>query len=473
MNRACFSKSTTKRKRSHERSELNLHESASWRTSIRPLKNNFVKKIILLAILFTFQKTFAQTITVPSNLKTLVEHSFQNYPRVASMTELVHLSEARVSLGRAGYLPIASGDFSYTRLYPTPTIGLPIGNNQELNVQFFPADNYNAQISVKQPILDLSVAAKVGKAKSDLATSSDNLESFKMQLAYQIAQIYYSIIFLNKSLVVQQDQLNLLKSNLQQIEVMVKNGDALKYDLLSTNVQYTNTENSFTDLQEQLQKQYNMLNMLTGKKGQNYITDSIDYHTFDQVADSILASAANRNPDLKIAKDKVDAANWDIIAANRSRLPTMNLQAAAGYKNGFIPDIGTIQFNYAVGVGITIPILPPSRPGIQKRIAEMNVNASKFDLNTQTLTLTKDLLNALGDVKKNEKKLTSADTLIQQAQTALEIANERYKNGVNTSLDLLTAQTNYQNALLSRLQFEYNLILSKMEVSRLAGNRWW
>jgi sterol 3beta-glucosyltransferase len=50
MNRACFTQNTTKRKRSHERSELNLHESASWRTSClpagqagRPIKNNFVR----------------------------------------------------------------------------------------------------------------------------------------------------------------------------------------------------------------------------------------------------------------------------------------------------------------------------------------------------------------------------------------------------------------------------------------------
>ena len=44
MNRACINQYTTKRKRSHEQSELNLHESPSHGTSfIRPLKNNFVR----------------------------------------------------------------------------------------------------------------------------------------------------------------------------------------------------------------------------------------------------------------------------------------------------------------------------------------------------------------------------------------------------------------------------------------------
>ena len=38
-----------------------------------------------------------------------------------------------------------------------------------------------------------------------------------------------------------------------------------------------------------------------------------------------------------------------------------------------------------------------------------------------------------------------------------------------TNLDLLTSLTNYQDALLSRLQYDYNLLLSRMELCRLAG----
>jgi len=464
MNRACYLKNT------------NLHEQKQYASSIRPIINNLapMKKIILLAAALLLQKTFAQTIQVPSNLKTLVEQSFQKYPRVEAMNEAVHLSEVRVELEKAGYLPIASADASYRRLYPTPSVGLPIANNQTLNVQFFPADNYTAQLNITQPIIDFNTSAKIGKAKSDLTTTTDNLESVKTQVAYQIAQIYYGIIFLNKSLVVQQGQLDLLNDNLNQIDVKVKNGVALKYDLLSTKVQYTNTENIYTDLQDQLDRQYNALNVLTGHTDTKYINDTtIDRSTFDMVTDSVLSLAASRNPDIRVAKDKISAANWDIISANRKWLPTMSLQAGAGYKNGFIPDIGNIHFNYLAGVGISIPIMPASRPSLQRQMAEINMNTTKLDLTSQTLTLTKDVLNALNDVKKNETKLSRSDIQVLLAQEALQLANQRYKEGVNTNLDLLTAQTNYQNAMLSKLQFEYNLILSKMQVNQLAGSKWW
>ncbi len=430
--------------------------------------------VLIFVIPFLLPGLKAQEIAVPGTLKGFVGQSFQKYPRVAEMVDLVRMSEVKVSLGKAGYLPVASGDLSYRRQYPTPTIQFPMGQGQLQDIRFLPADNYNASVSLVQPVIDLRTSATVNKAKSELETSKDNLENFKIQLAYQVAQVYYSIIFLNKSLVVQQEQINLLQSTLQQITVKVKNGDALSYDLVSTQVKYTNAENFYTDLTTQLNKQYNMLGMLTGNSGSRYLSDTVvDQSTFGVATDSIMALAYQNNPELRVAGDKIRSASWDIVSANRNFLPTMNLMAGLGVKNGFMPNIDAAAFNYYVGGGITIPILAASRPGLQKKMATIQLNASKQALEAQKVNLNKDLLNALDDIAKNQKKLAGADTLIRQAQLARELAADRYKYGVITNLDLLTSLTNYKDAQLSRLQFEYNLLLSRMELCRLAGIRWW
>jgi outer membrane protein TolC len=79
----------------------------------------------------------------------------------------------------------------------------------------------------------------------------------------------------------------------------------------------------------------------------------------------------------------------------------------------------------------------------------------------------------MDDIRKNQKKLASADTLIKQAQLAQNLASDRYKFGVITNLEVLTAVSNYKEAKLSQLQYEYNLLLSRMDLCRLAGIRWW
>ncbi|MEI7525841.1 MAG: TolC family protein [Mariniphaga sp.] len=430
--------------------------------------------IVIISILFSITRISAQDLKVPAELKHFVEQSFQKFPRVGEMNEMVNLNEAKVGLGKTAFLPTAMGDLSYRLQYPTPAIEFPSASGQIQQIKIQPADNYNASITLVQPIIDLRVNSLLNKAKSDLDLSKDNLEGFKINLAYQVAQIYYSIIFLNKSLVVQQEQINLLQSTLQQIKVKVKNGDALNYDLVSTEVKYANAGNFYTDLKSQLDKQYNILGMLTGISGKDYLNETAFNSTvFNLMTDSLSDVAFRNNPEIRIAGDKIKSASWDIVSAERIRLPSLNLLTGLGYKNGFMPNIDAVNFNYFVGFGVTIPIFSASRPGFQRKLAVINHDASKLALETQKVILNKDLLNALDDIHKNQKKLASADTLIKQAQLAQVLATDRYKFGVITNLELLTAVSNFKEAQLGQLQFEYNLLLSRMDLCRLAGIRWW
>ena len=431
------------------------------------------KILIIIIIILILPKVFAQDLQIPDMIKNLTDQSFQKYPKVLEMQDLVHLSEIRVSLNKAGFFPIANGNVSYTRLYPTDPIAITLGP-KIIDFQIVPADNYNVGVTLVQPIINLKTSANINKSKSDMTASIDNLENFKLQLAYQVAQIYYGIVFLNKSLHVQRQQLDLIQTNIRQIEAKVKNGDALTYDLVSMQVRYTNVENFYTDLQNQINKQYNLLNMLCGNSESITISDTtIIDKGFDIETDSIFAMAVVNNPDIKIANYNIESARLVLESTSRDQLPSLNMLAGTGYRNGFMPDVFTTRFNYYVGVSLNIPIFSSSRPGYQRKIALVNLNASRSALETQQITLNKDILNALEDVKKNKNKLAGSDTLIMQATLALRLATDRYKNGVITTLELLTAQTNYQDALLSRLQYEYNLLLAKMEINRLTGKRWW
>lgn len=433
-----------------------------------------IKLFLFISLVIIHFEGKGQPMQIPGNLEKLVEQSFIKYPKVDEMNDLVKLSEMKVSLEKAGYWPIANGDISYRRTYPTDPILIPSPTGNPGAIRILPPDNYNVGFTLVQPLLDFKTTANINKSRSDLTTSIDNLEGFKLQLAYQVAQLYYGIIFLDKSIVVQHEQLKLVQSNISQIQVKIKNGDALAYDLVSMQVRNTNIENYNTELQNQLTKQYNMLNMLTGNSGAAYISDTvISANWYNLATDSILAIAVKNNFDIKTANDKIESAKWGVASNNRLQWPSLNLIGGTGYRNGFLPDIYQIRFNYYVGAALTIPIFPGSRPNIQKKMALINLDASTHALETQRATLNKDILNALDDLKKNQTKLTGSDTLIDQATMALKLANERYKLGVITTLELLTAQTNYQDALLSRLQYEYNLLLTKLEMNRLAGKRWW
>ncbi|MCE1188337.1 MAG: TolC family protein [Ignavibacteria bacterium] len=433
-----------------------------------------MKKLFILTLLLNFALLHAQNmLPVPEQLQSLTKAALQNFPKMQTLDKMVQLSTLKTEMSSAGYLPILNLDASYVYLNPFSSVSIPTGPGVVKSMQMNPADNYSAMVNLVQPVIDFKTTANVERAKSDEAVSLATRENYRTQLAYQIAQIYYSIIFLNKSITVQQLQLHLVKSNLDLITTKLKNGDALTYDLVTMQVRFTNIENYITELQTQLRKQYTILQTLTGIQD-GVINDSTFSSAYlDAAKESVLETAFTNNTDMILAQNKVILAEKDLTFAKKLYLPTLSVIAGAGYKNGFAPDIFSVQFNYNYGVAINVPLFPASRPYLQTDLAATGLEAAKSDLQFQKISVSRDVNNALDEVVKNEKKYMSMDTLLKQAKLAVELATERFREGVITSVELLSAETSYQDAQLSKLQTEYSLLLSKLELNRLSGKRWW
>ncbi len=421
-------------------------------------------------MVLTMQMVSAQTTPAPIQLTELIGKAIDNYPKLKEASEYVNLSEVKKDLAYGAYMPVISGDASYRYGKPTPSIKFPIGGGVFQEVSFLPANNFDVGLKVQQPIWDFGrTGANIQKSKSDIATSKDNLESVKNTLAYQVAQVYFGIVFLNKSVDVQNEQIKLLEANEKLISDKIKNGDALKFDLLSTQVKKNSALNRLIDLQTQLRKQYDMLNMVTANTGYDYIVaKDADGTLFN--ADAV---SADNNFDIKVLNDKLASSNWDVKISKRGWLPQLVANASAGYKNGFVPDINKLLFNYNVGVGLNIPIFSSARPNFQTKIAKINLQASTYALEAQKLSLNKDIAQAKNDVDATQRKLKNYELQIEQANEAVSLANTRYKGGVITNLELLTAQTNLQDAQLGKIQLEYNLLLSKLDLNRIGGTKFW
>ncbi|MBP9709387.1 MAG: TolC family protein [Oligoflexales bacterium] len=216
-----------------------------------------MKKSVFIILFYTLIANVTVAQTPPSNaeLTTLVNQAFTNYPRLREQEIAVENASLRVDIVRGQYLPTVSADGSIRYIDPVAeaSFGAP---GQEQILRFQPKDNYNAQIGANGLIFDFGkTKAQVDKALAEAKLSQDNLAQFRGMIAYQVAQIYYGILFSKKSIEVQQSQIGALEDNRQQVEIRVKNGDALELDLLNANVALENARNRLTDLQAQLEKQ--------------------------------------------------------------------------------------------------------------------------------------------------------------------------------------------------------------------------
>jgi outer membrane protein TolC len=99
---------------------------------------------------------------------------------------------------------------------------------------------------------------------------------------------------------------------------------------------------------------------------------------------------------------------------------------------------------------------------VQEKIGQLNTDQLKLSLEND-LAANFDLYNL------RQQLVSIAETKLSAAELNLSLANERYKNGALSAIDLRIVQENYRNAALENYQAIYTSIESRVALIRLTG----
>lgn len=423
----------------------------------------------LLVVLLS-QFSMAQESPIKDDqLKSLIQQAVTNYPRIKELEEQLKADDVKNAIIKAGYLPTVSTNLSYTLAAPVAKAEFPTPTGSA-TIQFQPYNNYNAAVNINQLIYDFGkTKLQLGRNQAEHALNLENLDNSKNAIAYEVAQIYYNIQFSQKAIQVQLDQIGSLKENERLIQARIKNGDALEYDLLTTQVRTANSTNRLSDLQGQLEKQYVLMQWLTGSDVKGKIAASDSYEALNLLLDR--GDWLLNNPDAKLIQKQLDIYQFDLKSATVNARPTLSGNASGGFKNGYQPDIDPLKLNALVGVGLNIPILSSDRPKLKQKMTQVQIETAKLSLQTLGATIQKDLATVQEDYKNLQEKFNNTNVLVQQADRAYKLAQVRFKEGLITNVELLSAQTNVEDAKLQLVQLQFQLQLDKLESHKVVGTR--
>lgn len=432
-----------------------------------------INKILIIVCLFLGNEVLAQS--SEQVLSKLINQAIEYSPRVKEQQQLLGVGDYRIKVQETGLKPQVSGDVSYSRVDPIAKATLPV-NGEPREIQFQPHNNYNVGVSASYVIYDWGRFKEgVKKTVLEIQQQTGGIETLKHTLAYQVSQLYYSIIYLQKAIVVQQDQVKLVQENGKIIADRIKSGDALDYDAVQVQVRYKNAEMRVIDLQGQLERQYIFLSSLIGYDARKLIPANAElqfaYGKTD--AQSAYNEAIQNNVDLKGLLTKESVLAQEVKISSMSSLPTLAANASLGVRNGYLPDISVLRPNSLIGVKLSIPIYTGKRGAYNTQIAKINLDAAKQGTESQKIQISRDLENAYNDIKVASQKKELASSNIYQAEYSLKLAKKRLENGVSTPLEIQSAETGLEEAKFNLLQYDYQALLAKLEISRLSGVKFW
>ena len=191
-----------------------------------------------------------------------------------------------------------------------------------------------------------------------------------------------------------------------------------------------------------------------------------------QTQQDAFATATASAPDFLLAQDRIQQAKDELNIVRQTDKPSVALNGAAGVKNGYVPDVTQMRFNYAGGVSLRVPLYN----GVTKKqlaVAEAQVKQNQLAQESLNNEYQNNIQQALTDIRTNTDKLKNMQGQIETGKAAVQIASSRYLNGIGLNTDITDAAVNMQRILLTNLRYQYQLAMAKVEYARVTGFRYW
>ena len=197
------------------------------------------------------------------------------------------------------------------------------------------------------------------------------------------------------------------------------------------------------------------------------LADSIPVRALAISVDSVINAALRNRPDLAAARAQAAAAAAQIRVARSEQLPSLNLNsnAARTYSN---PQLFSGP-SYGVNLGVSIPIFNGFSNQYNVAAARAQAEAiSALAEQTRQQVVTQVFVSYYA-LQTAGQRVATADDLLESAQQSVQVAAGRYREGVGSIIDLLTAQTALANARAQQVQSRWQWYTSLAQLARDAG----
>jgi outer membrane protein len=303
----------------------------------------------------------------------------------------------------------------------------------------------------------------------------------KNQVITSVADLmrtYYDISRQQQQLKAVEEQMQLSTERLKLAQYKFEVGTGTKSDMLQAQIDYNAQKSQQLTQQTAILKLKEQLNNLLAIPLTNDFTvlDTIPIHT-GLTLDSIQGNLTATNPQLLLAQKSIDIAGLALQERRAERLPTVSFNSAYNFnrtdnKSVINPFQPLFSQNKGLNYGFTATI-----PIFNGYLTRRNIRAAELDIQYQQLAYKRNLAEintsvatAYRDYTLYQQTLALEEDNIKLVRENLFIAQERYRLGVTTFLEMRTAEQSLADATNRLIQARYNTKVAEIELLRLRGD---
>ena len=339
-------------------------------------------------------------------------------------------------------------------------------------------ENFIWNFSVRQPIYSFGkVQNAIKAANQELGGIHEDVREEENRISRDVARACYAFLLTKQRLSVLKTEREARERQLEQVEVRFELEDATRLDVLRARVALANLGPEILAADNERRVALALVNDTLGRP----VMAPIELDAVLELPDPlpevptaqelINVAATNRPALLRFTVDRRVLENRVSIVRSDT-LPQFDANANIGINTFGLAQFANTGFrSWAVGVSMNWTIFDGMGTSAAMNVLRSQVNQKRYEESTFRSTLALELERTTGTWKRALEAVEVAAVAIEQAREAERVAEEFFRWGAATTLDVLESTRSLRDAELNQARAAHEALVALAEMKYLVGFR--
>jgi NodT family efflux transporter outer membrane factor (OMF) lipoprotein len=392
--------------------------------------------------------------------------------RIDASNETLKAQQARFVQARAALAAVSAGRYPLVTAAPQISAGTQSGNrnnataHQTTNDFVLPVD-FSYELDVWGRVRQ-SVAA----ARATAQASAADVETVRLSLHAELALDYFELRGLDAEQALLDNTVSALQRALELTRNRFTGGIASQADVAQAETQLEATRAQAVDIGARRAALEHAIAVLVGQTPPSFhLAASPLTEPPPDIPPGLPSDLLERRPDIAAAERRVEAAAAQVGVANAAFFPRLMLTATAGFESrSLLSWLSGLSTFWSAGPAAAVTLFDAGRRRAISAEARAAYDESVAEYQETILSSLQDVEDSLAALRVLRQEADVQAAAVAAAERALTLATNRYRGGVATYLEVITAQSaalSNQRAALSVLS--RRLTASVLLIKALGG----
>jgi len=399
----------------------------------------------------------------PLRLLDIVDITLRNNPETAAAWAQARSAAAAYGSKEGEYYPQVGATAGLSRVHGQVQDGTDSHNER----------NYSAGVQLNWLIFDFGVRdAAVAEAREALIAADWGHNAMIQGVILLVEKAYYDYVTAKALLEAEQATYKEAKTNLDAAGDRHQAGVATIADVLQAKTALAQSKLALDSLRGQVKTTRGALATAMGLPASTPYDIGIPRgeiplkETLKQV-DTYLAQAEKQRPDLRAALAQVRKAEANVRKVEGGAYPSISGTADLG--RTYYDSSGSWGNSYGGTLQLSVPIFTGYSQHYDVLKAQADEKAARARLASTKQQVVLEVWTSYYNLKTAEQRVRTSEDLLQSATESYQVALGRYKAGVGSILDLLSAQSALEQARAQRVQANSDWFVSLAQLAHDTG----